>query len=118
LRYGDLSRFEEKNTMKVTRLILVCTLLLLAASPIFARPQCKECVNNVCVYTGNSVEHCVVIGGMCDYDPRTACSPFSPEKTVMTDWTVASIEIIRPEPAKAVTTAPAEVPAAETAARK
>ena len=105
--------------MKLTRLILVCTLLLLAASPIFARPQCKECVNNACVYTGNSVEHCVVIGGMCDYDPWTACSPFSPEKPVMADWTVASIEVTRPAPAvTAAPAVPAEAPAAETAAKK
>jgi hypothetical protein len=107
--------------MKLTRLILVCTLLLLASS-VFALPVCKECLNGQCVYTGDGIEVCFSTGpGMCDTKPDR-CSTFSPDDPVMSDWTVASIEITRPAPAaKTVPTAPAapaEVPAAAPAATK
>lgn len=108
--------------MKLTRLILVCTLLLLASFPVFALPQCEECVDNRCVYTGNSVEVCFVFDGMCDYDPFERCSPFTPDKPVMADWTVTSIEITRTAPAAeavpAAPSAPADVRAARTAVEK
>jgi hypothetical protein len=108
--------------MKLTRLILACTLLLLASTSLYALPVCKECINNQCVYTGDSVEYCFVFNGMCDYDPWQRCSPFTADKPVMADWTVASIEITRPAPAAEAVTAtpaaPAAVRAAEPAARK
>ncbi|HYK05938.1 MAG TPA: hypothetical protein VE974_29615 [Thermoanaerobaculia bacterium] len=108
--------------MKLTRLILVCTLLLLASSPVFALPQCRECINNNrCEYTGNSFEVCTVVGGMCQFDPFKRCTTFAPEQPVMADWTVASIEISRPAPDTNTVTTPAdatEVPATEPAKTK
>ncbi|MEA2490813.1 MAG: hypothetical protein QOH21_2605 [Acidobacteriota bacterium] len=107
--------------MKLTRLILVCTLLLLASYPVFALPQCKECVNNRCAYTGSGVEVCTVVGGMCQFNPTSPCSPFAPERPVLADWTVASVEISCPAlDTEIVTTSAntAEVHAHETAEKK
>ena len=92
--------------MKV-RLILVCTLLLLAAVPTFALPQCKECTAwNTCEPTPGSIETCKYDqNGQCyqDFDrcsiPRAA--------TVLTEWNVASIEISRPSLETITITAPA-----------
>jgi hypothetical protein len=91
---GDLSRIKEK-TMKL-RVILVCTLLLLAATPSFSLPLCAHCNEfNFCESASGDFEHCFVSGGVCDTDWKR-CSPPLQQSTVLADWTVASIEISRP----------------------
>lgn len=81
--------------MKLTRLILACTLLLLASSPVFALPQCGECINNVCEYSPWSGEPCRYDSmGNCEVY-FSLCSSFAPEP-VLASWTVASVEISRP----------------------
>lgn len=91
--------------MKLTRLILACTLLLLATAPLFAAPQCGECINNVCEYSPTS-------GLPCRYDSLGNCVEYirfctsrSADTTVAADWTVASVEITRtaPQPASVKT---------------
>ena len=89
--------------MKLTRLILACTLLLLAASPMFAAPQCGECINNVCEYSPTS-------GLPCRYDLAGNCVEYfrfctsRSADTVAASWTVASIEVTRPAPEPAAVT--------------
>jgi hypothetical protein len=95
--------------MKLTRLILACTLLLLASFPLFARPQCGECITMIeCEYSPTSGLPCRINGsGMCEYY-ASVCSNLAPEP-VLADWTVASIEISCPvAPDTEVVTAPAD----------
>jgi hypothetical protein len=93
---GDLSCIKEK--MMKFRVILVCTLLLLAATPSFALPLCAHCNEwNVCESAQGDIDHCFVSGGVCDTDAKR-CSPPLQQSTVLADWTVASIEISRPAP--------------------
>jgi hypothetical protein len=116
---SDLSRDKEK-TMKLTRVVLVCTLLLLASTPLFALPQCKECVNNRCLYTGSGIDVCRILNGVCETNPGP-CSTFASENPVLADWTVASVEITRPAPETktvAAPSAPAVVSTPEPAAKK
>jgi hypothetical protein len=80
--------------MKLTRIVLACTLLLLASFPVFALPQCKECVNNVCMVVPGTFEYCKYVNGVCTFS-TDRCS-VSRAEPVLTDWTVASIEISRP----------------------
>ncbi len=81
--------------MKLTRLILACTLLLLASFPIFALPVCGACENNECAFGPYNAT-------WCQYDSDTCvtvygrCSPIGPKATLASEWTVASIEISRP----------------------
>ncbi|HEX7151613.1 MAG TPA: hypothetical protein VF618_09015 [Thermoanaerobaculia bacterium] len=96
--------------MKV-RILLVCTLLLLAAVPTFALPLCGHC---------NESNQCQSLPGdfeRCRYDSATSrcyttferCSiPFTPSP-VLTDWRVASIEISRPAPEAVTVPAAAEL---------
>lgn len=97
------------------RVILVCTLLLLAAVPSFALPLCAECnfVTNECEELPGSIERCKYdLSGSCYTTPQR-CSIPSAASTVLTDWKVASIEIDRPAPDCVTVTAPAamaEVP--------
>lgn len=92
--------------MKLTRLVLACTLLLLAASPLFAAPQCGECINNICEYSPYS-------GLPCRYDSAGNCVEYfrfctsRSADTVAADWTIASVEVSRPalEPAAVETEA-------------
>lgn len=77
------------------RVILVCTLLLLAASPSFALPICQECSYeyNVCEDISGAFERCKYDTlGNCYLDPYARCSPTLTQSTVLTDWKVASIE--------------------------
>jgi hypothetical protein len=93
--------------MKLTRLIVACTLLLLASVPLFALPTCKACdTNNRCVGSPNSGDKCVFVNGLCDTAPA-ACVSFAPEP-VLADWSVASIEISRPVLDSKVVTTPAD----------
>lgn len=81
--------------MKLTRLILACTLLLLVSFPLFARPQCGECFNNECEYSPTSGQPCRInSSGMCE-QYFSLCSSLAPEG-VLADWTVSSIEVSCP----------------------
>jgi hypothetical protein len=105
--------------MKLVRLILACTLLLLVSLPVFALPQCGECIENQCVPSSTSGLPCRYDGsGMCEYYIKNCTSRVEP---VLTDWTVASIEISCPAPEAEVATTLAEadaVPTIETVAQK
>jgi hypothetical protein len=102
---GDLSRIKEK-TMKL-RVILVCTLLLLAAVPSFALPPCQECNQfNRCAIVPWAVEACYDGPGFCDTNPFENCTHRS-ATTVLTEWKVVSIEISRPALTSATVTAQA-----------
>lgn len=82
--------------MKLTRVIVACTLLLLASFPLFALPTCKACdTNNRCVGSPNSGDKCVFVAGICDTAP-TNCISFAPDP-VLADWSVSSVEISCPE---------------------
>ncbi len=81
--------------MKLTRLILACTLLLLVSVPVFALPPCGDCVNNVCIQGSYYGIVCYYTFGICETRFQQ-CSVFGREKPVLTDWTVASIEVSRP----------------------
>lgn len=108
------------------RVILVCTLLLLAAVPTFALPLCAECNawTNECETLPGSFERCKYnfTTGLC-YTTTERCSiPFT-ATTVLTELKVASIEISRPATECATASAPAAVaevasPAPETAELK
>lgn len=103
--------------MKV-RVILVCTLLLLAAAPSFAVPLCEEC-NYDWNYCDSSIPGAIEV---CRYDQFGNCYTYpyrcSPNlsSTVATDWKVASIEIHRPSLDSITVTAPAAVAEAATPA--
>ena len=103
-----------------SRVILVCTLLVLAAVPSFALPQCKECnASNFCSVVPGALEVCQGNGVTCDTFPNPCSRPF--QGTVATEWTVTSIEISRPSRDSITVTAPApaaEVRDAEPAAQK
>ena len=97
------------------RVILVCTLLLLAAVPSFALPLCAECNEwNECDPVPGSYERCRYdIYGNCYTDFGRCSVPSAAASTVLTDWSVASIEISRPALDSVTVTAPAamtEVP--------
>jgi hypothetical protein len=99
--------------MMKLRVMLVCTLLLLAAVPTFALPVCAECVNLVCDEVPGAIEKCSSTGSVCTTNPRERCSPPF-QSTVLTDWTVASIEISRPSLDSITITAPAVVAEVQT----
>lgn len=97
------------------RVILVCTLLLLAAVPSFALDRCKECNANLqCVIVVGAFEKCESGPGYCDTNPFVNCSHFT-GATVLTDWTVASIEISRPTQEGITVTTPVQVAEVATA---
>jgi hypothetical protein len=103
LAAGDLSGFKEE-IMKLSRVILVCTLLLFAAVPTFAAPPCQFCLteSGPCVNDSSGLR-CRTIGGVCT-ETGGLCIGFS-SRLVLGEWQVASIEFTRPDPAtKALTT--------------
>ena len=94
--------------MKLTRVILACTLLLLASFPVFALPTCKACdTNNRCVGSPNSGDKCVWVDGLCDVVPTNCVSLAS--DPVLADWTVASIETSCTDPESKTVTTPADI---------
>ena len=99
------------------RVLLVCTLLLLAAVPSFALPVCAECnvMTNTCDELPGSIERCKFnwMTGLC-FSTTERCSIPSAASTVLTDWQVASIEIERPATECVTATAPVPAPAPET----
>lgn len=99
------------------RVIAVCTLLLLAAVPSFALPQCAVCNEyNECDPIPGSYERCLYDAWGCCFNDFGRCSvPYAAETTVLTDWKVTTIEISRPSLDSVTITAPAplaEAPAA------
>lgn len=96
------------------RVILVCALLLLAASPSFAAvavppaAPCQACnVFNLCERSAGSGMRCAYdqSSGDCYTFPYT-CVDRAP---LAEEWTVASIEISRPSLDSITITAPAKV---------
>jgi hypothetical protein len=117
---GDLSCLKEKMMMKV-RVILVCTLLLLVAVPSFALPLCGHCNEwNMCESAPGDFERCKYdLNGNCITTPERCSIPHG-ATTVLTEWTVASIEISCPAPDSVTVASPApatEVPAATPVAQ-
>lgn len=97
--------------MKV-RIVLVCTLLLLAAVPTFALPLCAECNEwGRCESLPGAIDRCYDWTGSC-YTTFERCSP-PRTATVATEWKVASIEIHRPSLDSITVTAPAHVASVE-----
>ncbi len=90
--------------MKLTRVILVCTLLLSAAVPTFAAPPCQFCLSDAgpCVGDPGGLR-CRTIGGVCT-ESGGLCIGFL-NQPVLSEWQVASIELTRPDPVtKSLTT--------------
>lgn len=94
------------------RVILACTLFLLAAVPTFALPLCAHCDEwNACDSASGDTDRCFYdLSGMCKTDSGR-CSIPSAATTVLTDWKVVSIEITRPAQDSFTVNAPA--PAAD-----
>jgi hypothetical protein len=111
--HGDLSGIKEIN-MKLTRIALVCTLLLLAATPSFALP-CKSCDGPeypYCVSTPNSGTRCLIGLDWCQTISASGCTNFTESAStpaVLAEWTVASVEVKRPAEGTKVVTSPAAV---------
>lgn len=109
--------------MKLTRLILVCTLLLLAASPTFAAPPCSSCIEEgagPCVADPGSGTRCKTWTAACE-TLGAYCINFIDDSSVLADWTVASIEINRPAQDSTIVTTPtavAEIQTVEPASQK
>lgn len=102
--------------MKLFRVILVCNLLLLVASPMFAI-TCSTCIDRECEGTPNSQTRCrPVVEEGCETVSLPSCVGFADhsQSTVFAEWSVASIEINRPACGTTVTNSPAAVARAET----
>jgi hypothetical protein len=100
--------------MKLLRISLVCTLLLLAATPSFAL-GCTTCVDGDpygCDSTPGSGTRCLFHIDYCE-NRSASCNGLAEQTAdvpTLADWTVASIEVSRP--------ADAQVANAQTAAAK
>ena len=83
--------------MKLTRVILVCTLLLSVAVPTFAAPPCQFCLSETgpCVNDPGGTR-CRTLGGVCQEISGLCIGFFN--TPVLGEWQVASIEITRPDP--------------------
>jgi hypothetical protein len=91
--------------MKLTRVILVCTLLLSAAVPTFAAPPCQICQSESgpCENTPGGTR-CRTLAGVCNDGIPGVCTGLA-NRTVLGEWQVASVEITRRDPAtKSLTT--------------
>ncbi len=101
--------------MKLTRVILACTLLLLFSLPSFAAPPCKSCVEEgvgPCDFDPNSGLRCRTTGGSCETYGAYCINLM--DSTVLTEWNVASIEVTCPAEGTKTVTTPAVVASAET----
>jgi hypothetical protein len=118
-------RILKEETMKLFRLVLVCGLLLLAATPTLAFP-CRGCSDPeypYCQFEPGSGYRCINGPDWCELIPAPSCNPFTAQtaSAMLAEWTVASIETTRPaEGAKVVITpaAVAEAGAAPSKVRK
>lgn len=83
--------------MKLARLALVCTVLLLAAVPTFALPPCSECVEEgigPCVQdAGGGGTVCRVVGGVCTTRFQACIGFTGGRRMLLAEWNVASIEM-------------------------
>lgn len=95
------------------RLILSCTLLLLAAAPTFALPLCEDCNEwNFCEpIPGASIERCYDGPGYCFTTTERCSIPNS--ATVLTEWQVASVDVQRPSQDAFTVTAQTQAPKKE-----
>ena len=98
--------------MKLLRLTLACSLLLLAAAPTFA-VACKSCDGpSSCIFTPDSGTKCQRGIDWCNTIDNFTCVGFTDEAAapaMLAEWTVATIEISRPAEGTKVVTAPAAV---------
>ena len=106
--------------MKLLRLALASTLLLLAAFPpaAFACGVCSEVAYDQCDRVAGSGTRCRFTIDTCTTVAASWCTGFTDTDAVppiLADWTVLSVEISRPDGTKDVT-APVAVASAETAA--
>lgn len=98
--------------MKLLRFTVVCSLLLLSATPSWAL-ACKACTGLEPPYCQSEPDS----GTRCVFSPRicmeysTNCTGFSEESApaLLAEWTVASIEINRPAEGTKVVSSPAAV---------
>jgi hypothetical protein len=98
--------------MKLSRVILVCTMLLFAAYPSFAAPPCSSCFDGEpCTSDPNSGLRCKFTNGVCN-TIGSFCIGFV-DTTMLAEWSVASIEISQPAQGTKVVTAPAVVASAD-----
>ncbi len=98
--------------MKLSRVLLVCTVLFLAVTPTFAEPTCSECLDpSTCINAPGQASRCKFTFGVCDTVFTSNCIGRS-GTPVLADWKIASIEISRP--GQKVVTAPAAVAQAAT----
>jgi len=86
--------------MKLLRLTLVCSLLLLAATPSYAI-VCRSCDGPeypYCIDTPGSGTRCALGIDWCITKPSTYCDPeeLAATSPVLAEWTVASVEVTRP----------------------
>jgi len=105
--------------MKLLRVALACTVLLLIAVPSFAIPcsTCSEFEPQGCDSTPGSGTRCRFSIDWCQTISAPSCSGFSgqTESPVLADWVVASIEISRPAYDTKVVSSPAALAKAEQA---
>jgi hypothetical protein len=106
--------------MKLYRVILVCTLLLLAVAPTYAIPTCTECLEEgvgPCINAPGQPYRCRFTSNGCETLLTSFCEGRS-ETPVLADWKIASIEISRPAPAtrdlQKVVTTPSSIAQAGT----
>jgi hypothetical protein len=122
LTAGDPSLIKE-NKMKMLRVTLACTLLLLVAFPTFAAPcgTCSTVFEQTCDPTPGSQTRCRFHIEGCQTISALSCSPFTDieaQPAMLAEWTVTSIEINRPAERTNIVTSPAavaEAPASQTA---
>jgi len=104
--------------MKLLRVIVGCTLLLLAASPSYALGcfTCNDFVINQCDSTPNSGTRCLFHPDYCETKSAPLCSGLVDEtpSAILADWQVASIEVSHPAQGTKTVTSPAAVASADT----
>jgi hypothetical protein len=108
-----------RNLMKLSRVLLACTFLLLTAVPMFAAPPCTACLDEgtgPCINDPDAGTRCRFTGGSCQ-TLFQFCIGFG-GTPLLAEWQVASVEITRPDPATEgstkVVTAPAAVAEVQT----
>lgn len=99
--------------MKLLRLTLVCSLLLLSVTPSYAL-ACKSCTGPeypYCESTPDSGTRCLISYRLCETVSAPSCTGFTGDSApaMLAEWTVASMEIRRPAEGTKVVTSPAAV---------
>ena len=81
--------------MKLARLILGCTLLLMVAVPSFALPPCAYCVEEgigPCIQDSGAGSICRFTTNGCETRFQS-CIGFAGRRMLLAEWNVSSIEI-------------------------